>query len=59
MFVGQSAYLLLRGMKTLALRVERQNQSALAIAEFLERHPNVEMVVYPFLSSHPHHATAI
>lgn len=53
-----SAYLLIRGIKTLALRVERQNQSALAIAKFLESHPRVEKVYYPFLPSHPDHAIA-
>ena len=54
----QSAYLLARGIKTLALRVERQNQSALAIARFLETHPQVEKVYYPYLPSHPDHAIA-
>jgi cystathionine gamma-synthase len=53
-----SAYLLIRGMKTLRLRVERQNASAQAVAEFLERHPRVERVHYPGLPSHPDHATA-
>ncbi len=54
----QSAYLLVRGIKTLALRVERQNHSALEIARFLEQHPRVEKVYYPFLPSHPDHAVA-
>jgi len=53
-----SAYLLIRGIKTLALRVERQNASALEIAQFLERHPKVEKVFYPLLPSHPDHAIA-
>jgi cystathionine gamma-synthase len=53
-----AAYLLLRGAKTLALRVERQNDSALGIARFLERHPSVERVYYPGLESHPDHAIA-
>jgi cystathionine gamma-synthase len=53
-----SAYLLLRGMKTLALRVERQNANALAIARWLERHPRVTQVFYPGLESHPQHALA-
>jgi cystathionine gamma-synthase len=53
-----SAYLLLRGMKTLHLRVRQQNQSALAVARFLERHPEVERVFYPGLSSDPGHAIA-
>ena len=53
-----AAYLLLRGMKTLALRVERQNASALEIARFLEGHPGVARVFYPGLESHPQHAIA-
>jgi cystathionine gamma-synthase len=51
-------YLLLRGLKTLALRIERQNASALAIAEHLSRHPAIESVFYPGLPSHPRHALA-
>jgi cystathionine gamma-synthase len=54
----QSAYLLQRGLKTLALRVERQNASAQAVAEFLERHARVERVWYPGLPSHPDHRIA-
>jgi cystathionine gamma-synthase len=53
-----SAYLLLRGMKTLSLRVERQNQSALQIARFLEADRRVRRVWYPGLASHPDHAIA-
>jgi len=53
-----AAYLLLRGMKTLHLRIRQQNQSALAIAQFLETHPAVERVYYPGLTSHPGHAIA-
>lgn len=53
-----SAYLLARGMQTLELRVERQNASALRIAEFLSTHPAVEAVYYPGLSSHPGHDVA-
>ncbi len=53
-----AAYLLLRGMKTLALRIGRQNASALHIAEFLEQHPAVARVFYPGLASHPQHAIA-
>jgi cystathionine gamma-synthase len=53
-----SAYLLVRGMKTLALRVQRQNATALAIARFLEQHPAVERVFYPWLPSHPDHEIA-
>lgn len=53
-----AAYLIQRGMKTLALRVRQQNESALAIAAFLEGHPRVTRVYYPGLASHPHHAIA-
>lgn len=54
-----AAWLLLRGIKTLAVRVERQNLNALRVAQFLERHPKVKRVHYPFLGSHPQHALAI
>ena len=47
-----------RGMKTLALRVARQNETALAVASALEGHPAVERVYYPLLASHPDHAVA-
>lgn len=53
-----SAYLLLRGMKTLHLRIARQNESALKIARFLEFHPRVTKVFYPGLESHEHHEIA-
>ncbi len=53
-----AAFLIMRGMKTLALRVERQSQSALALAKLLERHPKVESVHYPLLESHPSFAIA-
>ncbi len=53
-----SAYLLLRGMKTLALRVQRQNESALKIARFLKSHPFVKDVFYPGLESHLNHEVA-
>ncbi len=52
------AYLLLRGLKTFPIRVKTQNESALRIAEYLERHPKVEMTYYPFLKSHPHYDVA-
>jgi len=52
------AYLTLRGVKTLALRMERHNASALRIAQWLEKHAAVERVVYPFLPSHPQHELA-
>jgi len=50
-----AAYLLLRGMKTLHLRIRHQNQSALTIARFLDAHPGVERVFYPGLESHEGH----
>jgi cystathionine beta-lyase/cystathionine gamma-synthase len=53
-----AAFLLLRGIKTLAVRVERQNQSALRIAEFLSRHPKVARVHYPMLETHPQYELA-
>ncbi len=52
------AHALLRSMKTLALRVERQNANALAMAHFLEDHPKVGAVHYPGLESHPKHDVA-
>ena len=54
-----TAYLLLRGMKTLALRVEQQNRTAQKVAEFLDGHPAVDRVFYPGLPSHPGHALAV
>lgn len=51
-------WLLLRGLRTLGLRVERHNSNALAVARFLESHPNVERVYYPGLDSHPQHELA-
>ena len=53
-----AAYLLLRGMKTLPLRIERQNKSALQIAAYLQSHSSVEQVFYPGLDTHPQHAIA-
>ncbi|BCS89137.1 cystathionine gamma-synthase family protein [Pseudodesulfovibrio sediminis] len=53
-----AAYLLLRGMKTLSLRIERQNANAMEIARFLEGHPGVVQVNYPGLTSHPGHDIA-
>ena len=52
------AFLILRGIKTLALRMERHCANALAIAQFLEKHPKVERVYYPGLESHPQHGLA-
>ncbi len=54
----QAAFLVLRGLKTLALRVRQQNASGLALAEWLERHPQVRRVWYPGLPSHPDHDRA-
>jgi cystathionine gamma-synthase len=54
----QEAYMLIRGIKTLALRVRRQNESAQRVAEFLEGHPAVARVYYPGLPSHPDHEVA-
>jgi len=53
-----AAYLLLRGMKTLELRIRQQNASALAVAQFLEGHSAVSEVRYPGLSSHEGHEIA-
>ena len=52
------SFLTLRGIKTLGLRMRRHCDSALAIAQYLERHPKVERVIYPGLESHPQHALA-
>ena len=54
-----AAFLLLRGIKTLAVRVERQNESALRIGEFLSQHAKVRSVNYPFLENHPQRALAM
>ena len=51
-------WLLLRGLRTLGLRVERHNQNAMALARFLEMHPKVAKVYYPGLESHPQHELA-
>jgi cystathionine gamma-synthase len=55
---GHTAYLLLRGLKTFALRMERHNQNALRIAQYLERHPKVKKVFYPGVESHADYAVA-
>lgn len=54
-----AAWLLVRGLRTLGLRVERHNQNAARLAEFLAGHPRVERVHYPGLPSHPQHAVAV
>ena len=53
-----ACFLLYRGMKTLAVRVRHQNESALNIAEFLQSHPSIKTVNYPGLKTHPGHARA-
>jgi methionine-gamma-lyase len=53
-----AAYLLIRGLKTLGVRVERQCENAMAVAKFLEKHPKVARVHYPGLKSHADHALA-
>src|SRR5918993_245565 len=53
-----AAFLLLRGLKTLEMRVARQNENAMEVARFLEGHPAVERVFYPGLESHPQHELA-
>lgn len=52
------SFLAHRGLKTLAVRMQRHCENALAIAHWLEKHPNVERVIYPGLPSHPQHALA-
>jgi cystathionine beta-lyase/cystathionine gamma-synthase len=53
-----NAWLILRGLATLPLRMERHCENALAVARFLEGHPRVSRVIYPGLESHPHHELA-
>ena len=52
------SFLALRGLKTLAIRMERSSENAMQIAQYLETHDQVESVVYPGLASHPQHALA-
>ncbi len=54
----EAAFLLIRGMKTLELRVKRQCETAMIVAKYLERHPKVARVHYPGLASHPDHRLA-
>ena len=54
-----AAYLVHRGLKTLALRVQHQNAASQQVAEMLEAHPRVKRVWYPGLASHPNHDTAV
>ncbi|KMN33876.1 cystathionine beta-lyase [Chromobacterium sp. LK1] len=53
-----ASFLVLRGLRTLALRIERHNSNALAVARWLESQPQVERVLYPGLTSHPQHELA-
>jgi cystathionine beta-lyase/cystathionine gamma-synthase len=53
-----ASWMLVRGLKTLAVRVARQNENALRVAEFLAQHAKVRNVHYPFLKSHPQYAVA-
>jgi cystathionine gamma-lyase len=52
------SYLTMRGIKTLQLRMQRHNQNAIEIAEFLNQHPKINKVIYPGLKSHPQHQLA-
>ena len=52
------AYLTMRGLKTLVLRMQRHSENALAVAEFLNDHPSADAVLYPGLSTHPGHKVA-
>ncbi len=54
-----ASWMLVRGLKTLSVRVTRQNENALRVAEFLSQHEKVRQVHYPFLKSHPQHALAL
>ena len=54
----EAAFLLIRGMKTLGVRMDRQCENAVAVARFLEKHPKVARVHYPGLASHPDHKLA-
>ena len=53
-----NAFLILQGIETLSLRMERHSQNALAVARFLEQHPKVTWTLYPGLPSHPSYALA-
>ncbi|GAB4022049.1 cystathionine gamma-synthase family protein [Spirosoma koreense] len=55
---AEAAYMIARGMKTLELRIERQNASALKIAQFLKNHPKIDDVFYPGLDTHLGHSIA-
>ncbi|WP_455383599.1 O-acetylhomoserine aminocarboxypropyltransferase/cysteine synthase family protein [Salinispira pacifica] len=53
-----NAWIFLQGIETLALRMERHSENAMKVAQYLEKHPKVDWVQYPGLSSHPTHANA-
>lgn len=53
-----NVYLLLRGLKTFELRMQRHNENGLAVAEFLDKHPRIERVYYPGLPCHPYYEIA-
>lgn len=53
------AWLLLRGMRTLKIRMQQHMENAMALAVFLENHPKIDTVIYPALESHPQHETAM
>ena len=55
---AQSAYMILRGMKTLELRMQRHNENGMTVATYLAEHPKVDQVFYPGLPDHPNHAIA-
>ena len=57
--LAMAAYLLLRGMKTLHLRLRQQNETALRIAQYLQTHPAISQVFYPGLETHEHHDIAV
>lgn len=57
-FDPHQSYLVLRGIKTLAIRIERAQENAIKIAEYLENHPKIEWVKYPGLKSHPQYELA-
>jgi cystathionine gamma-lyase len=54
----QDCFLVMRGLKTLHVRMERHAENAMQVARMLEKHPKVERVIYPGLESHPQHAIA-
>src|SRR5260370_10780784 len=54
-----ASWMLVRGLKTLAVRVARQNENALRVAQFLSEHAKVRSVHYPFLKTHPQYAVAL